>query len=100
MVNYPSFEGKVIKMNHAYPICDENDNPIGYTKIGDMAVITLADVNEEGYFETVIVSGEFIGIDTLALNLRDIMNSTFIFNKLDNNGDVSIDGEDVIYEYR
>lgn len=87
-------------MNHAYPICDENDSPIGYTKIGDMAVITLADVNEEGYFETVIVSGEFIGIDTLALNLRDIMNSTFIFNKLDNNGDVSIDGEDVIYEYR
>lgn len=44
MVNYPSFEGKVIKMNHAYPICDENDNPIGYTKIGDMAVITLADL--------------------------------------------------------
>ena len=41
---------------------------------------------EEGYFETVIVSGKFIGVDSLALDLADIMDSTFIFNNIDNKG--------------
>ena len=90
MVNYTSFEGKLFIMTEEYPIYDReyDDEIIGYTSIGDMAVITYENMNE-GYFETVIVSGKYIGVDTLALNLKNIKNSTFVFNK--------IDGEQSVY---
>ena len=111
MTNYYSFNGKLIRMNKPYPITNEEDEVLGYTEIGDMAVITFAEIRnktgyrklanisdelavgipfdagkEEGYFETVIVSGKFIGVDSLALDLTDIMESTFIFNNIDNKG--------------
>lgn len=96
MINYPSFEGKIIRMNEPYPITNENDEILGYTKTGDIAVITLAD---KDYFETVIVSGKFIGINSLALNLSDIMKSTFVFNSINYNDEVMIQNKKVKYEY-
>ena len=54
---------------------------------------------DEGYFETVIVSGKFIGVNSLALDLTDIKESTFIFNNKDNNGITTIDNREINYEY-
>ena len=124
MTNYSRFEGKLIRMNKPYPITNDEDEILGYTEAGDMAVITFAEIKnkigyrkmanisdelgivipfdtgkEEGYFETVIVSGKFIGVDSLALDLPDIMKSTFIFNNKDNNGITVIDNREINYEY-
>ena len=124
MTNYSKFEGKIIRMNKPYPITNDEDEILGYTEVGDMAVITfaelknkigyrkLADISdelgivipfdtwkEEGYFETVIVSGKFIGVDSLALDLTDIKESTFIFNNKDKNGIAVIDNREINYEY-
>lgn len=124
MTNYSKFEGKIIRMNKPYPITNDEDEILGYTEAGDMAVITFAEIKnkigyrkvadisdeldivipfdtekEEGYFETVIVSGKFIGVDSLALDLTDIMESTFIFNNKDNNGITTIDNREINYEY-
>lgn len=53
-----------------------------------------------GYFETIIVSGSFAGVDSLALDLSDIMESTFLFNSLDNKLDIiTIDNKKISYEY-
>lgn len=128
MRNYAKFEGKLIKMNREYPIYsrddDKEDEIIGYTSIGDMAVITFADIKnkknykklmqltdeieigipvdtgiEEGYFETVIVSGKYAGIESLALDIDDIAASTFIFNKLDGEMDTYIQERKINLEY-
>lgn len=124
MTNYSKFEGKIIRMNKPYPITNDEDEILGYTEVGDMAVVTFAELKnkigyrkvadisdelgiaipfdtgkEEGYFETVIVSGKFFGIDSLALNLSDIMESTFIFNNKDDNGIATIDNREINYEY-
>ena len=124
MANYSKFEGKIIRMNKPYPITDDEDEILGYTEVGDMAVITFAELKnkigyrkaadisdelgiaipfdtgkEEGYFETVIVSGKFIGVDSLALNLSDITESTFIFNDKDYNGTATINNREIKYEY-
>lgn len=124
MTNYSKFEGKIIRMNKPYPITNDDDEIVGYTEVGDMAVITFAEIKnkigyrkvaeisdklgiaipfdtgkEEGYFETVIVSGKFIGVDSLALDLTDIKESTFIFNNKDDNGIVVIDDREINYEY-
>lgn len=124
MTNYSKFEGKLIRMNKPYPITNDEDEILGYTEVGDMAVITfaklknkigyrkVADISdelgivipfdtekEEGYFETVIVSGKFIGVDSLALDLTDIKESTFIFNNKDKNGTVVIDNREINYKY-
>ena len=124
MTNYSKFEGKIIRMNKPYPITNDEDEILGYTEVGDMAVITFAELKnkigyrkvadiadelgmvipfdtgkEEGYFETVIVSGKFIGVDSLALDLTDIKESTFIFNNKNDNGTVTIDGREINYEY-
>lgn len=124
MINYSKFEGKIIRMNKPYPITNDEDEILGYTEVGDMAVITLAEIKnkigyrkvaeisdelciaipfdtgkEEGYFETVIVSGKFIGVNSLALDLTDIKESTFIFNNKDDNGIVVIDDREINYEY-
>ena len=100
MVNYPSFMGKLIKMNEEYPIWDSKNDmeQLGVTSIGDMAVVVFAD-DEEDYYEMRIVSGEFIGKDTLALNSKDLFNSTFIFNENDNDGQVYIKDKKVKFEY-
>ena len=124
MINYQNFENKIIRMNKPYPITNDEDEILGYTEVGDMAVITFAEIKnkigyrkvadisdelyiaipfdtgkEEGYFETVIVSGKFIGVNSLALDLTDIKESTFIFNNKDNNGITTIDNREINYEY-
>ena len=124
MTNYSKFEGKIIRMNKPYPITNDEDEILGYTEVGDMAVITFAEITnkigyrkvaeisdelsiaipfktgkEEGYFETVIVSGKFIGVNSLALDLNDIKESTFIFNNKDYNGIATIDNREINYEY-
>ena len=124
MTNYSKFEGKIIRMNKPYPITNNEDEILGYTEVGDMAVITFAEIKnkigyrkvaeisdelsiaitfntgkEEGYFETVIVSGKFIGVNSLALDLTDIKESTFIFNNKDDNGIATIDNREINYEY-
>lgn len=124
MTNYSKFEDKIIRMNKPYPITNDEDEILGYTEVGDMAVITFAEIKnkigyrkvaeisdelsiaipfntgkEEGYFETVIVSGKFIGVNSLALDLTDIKESTFIFNNKDDNGITTIDNREINYEY-
>ena len=124
MTNYSKFEGKIIRMNKPYPITNDEDEILGYTEVGDMAVITFAEIKnkigyrkvaeisdelsitipfntekEEGYFETVIVSGKFIGVNSLTLDLTDIKESTFIFNNKDDNGIATIDNRKINYEY-
>lgn len=124
MTNYSKFEGKIIRMNKPYPITNDEDEILGYTEVGDMAVITFAEIKnkigyrkvaeisdelsitipfntgkEEGYFETVIVSGKFIGVNSLALDLTDIKESTFIFNNKDDNGIAVINDREINYEY-
>lgn len=128
MRNYAEFKGKLIRMNKEYPIYSredgKDDEVIGWTAIGDMAVITYADIKEkqnhktvlkisdeiefgipvftgieEGYFETIIVSGKYIGVDSLALNLDDIAESTFIFNKIDGEMTTYIQDRRIKYEY-
>lgn len=103
---------------------DKDDEVIGYTAIGDMAVIIFAEIKEknnyksiqkisedleigipvstgkeEGYFETVIVSGKYIGVDSLALVLDDIVECTFLFNKVDGEMDTYIQDRKINYEY-
>lgn len=124
MRNFSKFEGKLIRMNKPYPICNDNDEIIGYTEVGDIAVITFAEIKkktgyktvakisdelsvgipvvtdgEEGYFETVITSGKYTGIDSLALDLDDIAASTFIFNKAEGDDTVYIQGRKINFEY-
>ena len=128
MRNYTKFEGKLIRMNKEYPIYsredEKDDEVIGYTSIGDMAVITYADIKEktnyksllkisdelefgfpistgieEGYFETIIVSGKYAGVDSLALDMDDIAISTFIFNKVDGEMDTYIQDRKINFEY-
>jgi hypothetical protein len=124
MKNFTKFEGRLIRLNKEYPICNEDDEIIGYTSADDLAVITFAEINEtikyqsvekisdnisfgvpiktgekDGYFETVIVSGKYMGVDTLALNLDDIEKSTFIFNKIDDGHSVYIQNNPVGFEY-
>lgn len=103
MVGYAKFEGRLIRMAESYPIYDrEDDNKIiGYTEAGDMAVITFADpLYDNGYYETVIVSGKYIGVDTLALDGSDLKKATFIFNEIDRCEIVHIDGKKVNFEFR
>lgn len=124
MKNFSKFEGKLIRMNKSYPICNDDDEIIGYTEVGDMAVITFAEIKrktgyktvakisdelsigipvvtdgEEGYFETVITSGKYTGIDSLALNLDDIAASTFVFNKIEGNDTIYIQDRKINFEY-
>lgn len=101
MVSYPHYEGKLIKMVEAYPIYDREDDHIiiGHTEVGDMAVVTWAD-EESDYYEMMIVSGKYIGVDTLALNGKDLEKSIFVFNKMDYCGSfISVQGKEVKHEY-
>ena len=68
MVNYANYKCRLIEMTRPYPIYDrEHGNEIiGYTKAGDRAVITHSNL-KDNYHETMIVSGEYTGVDTLAL---------------------------------
>lgn len=87
MTNYSKFEGKLIRFGKSYPIYNDDDEIIGYTEIGDMAVITYSNLDND-YFETVITSGKYMGVNSLALNLDDIKSSTFIFNKINDNDSI------------
>ena len=70
------YKFKIIKMMEQYPVYDnEHIGAIGYTEVGDMAIITHS---ENDYYETVIVSGKYIGTDTLALNNEDLEKCVFV----------------------
>ena len=102
MRNYHSFARRLIKLTKEYPIynsdINHNDEVIGYTKVGDLAVITYAN-EKENYFEMLLVSGEFIGVDTLALDMDDILSSTFIFNKVEGETKTTVLDKEIHYEY-
>lgn len=89
MIKYSKYNGRLIKLVKEYPIYDrENDEDIdGHTEIGDMAVVTYSNIDED-YYELTIVSGKYIGVDTLALNSQDLEKSIFVFNKIDYCGPV------------
>lgn len=97
MKNYSSYKGRLIILNHEYPIYDDNDVVIGYTDKNDMAVITFEGSGHEleGYFEMILVSGQYIGIDTLALKKKDIDNSIFVFNRIDDEETVNIKDQEI-----
>jgi hypothetical protein len=86
-------------MTEPYPIYSrENDDEIiGYTKVGDMAVITYSDVRDD-YHEVAIISGEYIGVDTLALDNEDLYRSVFMINHIDNYTSVYVNGTKVASE--
>ena len=96
MIHYTNCRGRLIKMAEPYPIYDreEDDKVIGYTNIGDMAVITYSDFKDD-YHEVSIVSGKYTGVDTLALNNGDLYKSIFITNNIDNNNVVYVNGHKV-----
>ena len=101
MISYPEYKGKLIKMVEEYPIYDREDDHvvIGHTEIGDMAVITYVNKDED-YYEMMIVSGKYIGVDTLALNGKDLEKSIFVFNQIDYCGSiVYVQGKEVKSEY-
>ena len=96
MVSYANYKGKLIEMTRPYPIYDREygNEIIGYTKAGDKAVITYSDF-KDNYHETVIVSGEYTGVDTLALSNRDLNMSVFIFNHIEEQDLFCINGKKV-----
>lgn len=96
MVNYSSYEGKLIQMAESYPIYSREDDYtiIGYTDIGDMAVITHSDLKAD-YHEVIITSGKYMGVDTLALFNDDLKKSVFVFNNIDKGDVVYIKGKKV-----
>lgn len=100
MINYGSYRSKLVKLQKEYPIYDrEDDNQIiGYTSIGDMYVVTLENKKDD-YYEGVLVSGKYAGVDTLALSSKDLNKSVFLFNEIDDFGKVSVCDKPVKYEY-
>lgn len=96
MVNYANYRNRLIEMTRPYPIYDieYGNKVIGHTKAGDRAVITYSDW-KDNYHETVIVSGEYTGVDTLALSNRDLSMSVFILNNIDKHDLVYINGKKV-----
>lgn len=100
MTRYPDYTGRLIKMAESYPIYNRyTDEIIGYTEVGDMAVITHSSKVDD-YHETIIVSGKYIGVDTLALENVDLEKCTFVFNHIDVDHSVEVGGKPVIWEYR
>ena len=86
-------------MAESYPIYsrENDDEVIGHTKVGDMAVVTYSNFKDD-YHEVTIVSGEYTGVDTLALNNDDLYVSTFITNHIDNNQTVYVNENEVVSE--
>lgn len=99
MIEYHNCRGRLIKMTSPYPIYDREDDDkiIGHTKIGDMAVITYSDFKDD-YHEVTIISGEYTGVDTLALNNADLYFSVFVMNHIDNHKIVYVNGNKVVSE--
>lgn len=93
MINYFNCRGRIIKMAEPYSIY-KDDEIIGYTKVGDMAVITYSDFKND-YHEITIISGEYTGVDYLALNNDDLYISTFVINHIDNHKSVYVNGNQV-----
>lgn len=78
-------------LQEKYPIYDPEDDQkiIGYTDIGDKYVVTLEDKVCD-YYEGMLVSGKYAGVDSLALNKRDLQKSIFLFSSIDAKGCSSI----------
>ena len=80
------YTNKLIRLNKKYPIWDnERDEIDGYTDENDMAIITY-ESSRADYFETVIVSGKYMGVYDLGLSDTDLAQATFIFNKINGIG--------------
>lgn len=96
MIHYANCVGRLIEMTEPYPIysVDDDNEIVGYTRNGDMAVIRYSNF-KDSYHEVIIVSGEYTGVDTLALNNIDLYNSIFIINHIDNHEVVYINGHKV-----
>ena len=99
MTLYEDYKGKLIKMSLSYPIYDGDDNIIGQTSIGDLAVVTYSNI-ENNYHEVIIVSGEYIGIDTLALDNDNLKKCIFIFNDRDKDNIVYVGKHKLKCEWR
>lgn len=80
MINIHTWKDKIIMLNKKYPVYGTNDRVIGYTAVGDKAVITYQDENMD-YFETILISGKYTGVNTLALDKKDIEGSTLVIDK-------------------
>lgn len=80
MINIHTWKDKIIMLNKKYPVYGTNDRVIGYTAVGDKAVITYQDENMD-YFETIIISGKYTGVNTLALDKKDMESSTLVIDK-------------------
>lgn len=99
MLGYGTCRGRLIKMGEPYPIYDREDEDriIGYTKIGDMAVVTRSSFADD-YHDVTVVSGEYTGVSTLALSNDDLSKSVFIVNNIDNCKAIYINGKEVKFE--
>ena len=81
MTNYSKFEGKIIRMNKPYPITNDEDEILGYTEVGDMAVITFAEIKNKIGYSSESKSTEAISprkpdwLDNQTGTLEDFVNS-------------------------
>lgn len=98
MMRYSNYKYRLIEMTRPYPIVDDDNNIIGHTKAGDRAVVVHSDI-KDNYHEVVIVSGEYTGVDTLALSNNNLNTSVFIFNNIDKHEVVYINGARVKCEF-
>ena len=79
MVEYRNAKGLAFELGDSFPIFDDEDNIIGHTKAGDIAVVTFEE--EEGsdiYAEATIATGEFAGYTGLTLKKEDIKNCVLL----------------------
>lgn len=95
MTTYHSIAAKLIKMLNICPVFNDDEELIGHTQLGDMAIITYEDKNSD-YYEATIVSGKFAGIDNLAFNRKQLKDCVVLFNEAVTNGqEVNIKGYDI-----
>ena len=75
--------GRLVRMQMQVPIYNDDDEKLGQTQEGDLAVITYEENPDLfPYIEVTIVSGEFAGMTT-GFSHRDIRNLVFITNERD-----------------
>lgn len=95
MINFPTYKSRLLRLNANISVFVD-DNKVGVTDKDDTAVVTLA---EDGYYEIVITSGTFAGIDCVALSKAQIEKCTVLLNKHEYSGCIYVKNKKVKYEY-
>lgn len=82
---YNSLVGKCFKMMEPYPIYDDDENEIGRTAIGDIAVCTGESLSaRDKYAEFTVATGKYAGYMNLVLYPTDIWKCEYVGIEDDN----------------